>query len=126
MQGHVDGTAKIVEKEPDGDSVRLTFEFADDGLLRYLVEKGYVTIDGASLTVTFVDDSQKRFGIMLIQHTQEKITLGKKEIGSRVNIEVDMVGKYVEKSVIGALGGSGGEGLRKLVEKVVTEVLSRK
>jgi len=85
-----------------------------------------VTIDGASLTVWFVDDSKKRFGVMLIQHTQEKITLGKKEVGSRVNIEVDMVGKYVEKSVVGALGGQGGEGLRNLVEKVVLEVLSRK
>ncbi|KAF5368397.1 hypothetical protein D9758_002192 [Tetrapyrgos nigripes] len=121
VQGHVDGTATIVERDPDGDSVRLTFEFGEDTLLRYLVEKGYVTIDGASLTVTFVDDTKKRFGIMLIQHTQEKITLGRKEIGSRVNIEVDMVGKYVEKSVTAALGGSGGEGLRKLVEKVVTE-----
>ncbi|KAK7465460.1 Riboflavin synthase alpha chain [Stygiomarasmius scandens] len=126
VQGHVDGTATIVERVPDGDSIRLGFEFPDSSLLRYLVEKGYVTIDGASLTVTFVDDSKKRFGVMLIQHTQEKITLGKKEAGSRVNIEVDMVGKYVEKSVVGALGGQGGEGLRNLVEKVVLEVLSRK
>lgn len=63
---------------------------------------------------------------MLIQHTQEKITLAKKKEGSLVNIEVDMVGKYVEKSVVAALGGGGGDGVRALVEKVVEDVLAKK
>lgn len=63
---------------------------------------------------------------MLIQHTQEKITLAKKKEGALVNIEVDMVGKYVEKSVVAALGGGGRDGMRALVEKVVEDVLAKK
>ena len=98
-------------------------------VIQYLVPKGYVAIDGASLTLTSVDDKQRTFGVMLIQHTQEKITLSKKAIGEKVNIEVDMVGKYVEKSVIAALGGgesSGQEGIEGLVRKVVLKVLEEK
>ncbi|TFY71323.1 hypothetical protein EVG20_g1677 [Dentipellis fragilis] len=129
--GHVDTTAVLISKTPDGDSVRLLFQLPEatpdrPSLLPYLVAKGYVAIDGTSLTVTSVDDAQRTFGIMLIQHTQEKITLPKKPVGAKVNIEVDMVGKYVEKSVLAALGGGGGEGVRALVEKVVEDVLAKK
>jgi len=85
-----------------------------------------VTIDGASLTLTSINDEQRTFSVMLIKHTQEKITLSKKEIGSKVNIEVDMIGKYVQKSVVAALGGSGDEGLKSLIEKVVEDVLAKK
>ena len=85
-----------------------------------------MTIDGASLTLTGVNDEQRTFSVMLIKHTQEMITLSKKEIGSKVNIEVDMVGKYVQKSVVAALGGSGDESLKTLIEKVVEDVLARK
>lgn len=76
--------------------------------------------------MTGVDDEQRSFSVMLIKHTQEMITLSKKEIGSKVNIEVDMVGKYVQKSVVAALGGSGDESLKSLIEKVVEDVLARK
>lgn len=85
-----------------------------------------MTIDGASLTLTGVDDSKRTFSVMLIQHTQQKITLAKKETGAKVNIEVDIVGKYVEKSVVAALGGTGGEGVRALVEKTVEDILAKK
>lgn len=61
---------------------------------------------------------------MMIRHTQEKITLSKKPIGAKVNIEVDVVGKYVEKSVVAALGGGGGEGMRALLERIVEDVLA--
>lgn len=91
----------------------------------YLIPKGYVAIDGASLTLTEVNDSQRVFGVMLIQHTQEKITLAKKADGARVNIEVDMVGKYVGKSVIAALGGGGEDGIRRLVEKAVENLVAK-
>lgn len=63
---------------------------------------------------------------MLIQHTQEKISLSKKAIGAKVNIEVDMVGKYVQKSVLAALEGGGGQGMRTLVEQIVEDVLVKK
>lgn len=91
----------------------------------YLIPKGYVAIDGASLTLTEVDDSQRIFGVMLIQHTQEKISLAKKADGARVNIEVDMVGKYVGKSVIAALGDGGEDVIRRLVEKAVEDVVAK-
>ncbi|ETW87142.1 hypothetical protein HETIRDRAFT_447731 [Heterobasidion irregulare TC 32-1] len=131
VQGHVDTTATLISKIPDGDSLRLLFQLpeptpARPSLLPYLIPKGYVAIDGTSLTLTSVDDAQRTFGIMLIQHTQEKITLSKKAVGAQVNIEVDMVGKYVEKSVVAALQGGGGEGVKALVEKVVEAVLAKK
>ncbi|KAJ7459157.1 hypothetical protein B0H11DRAFT_2160615 [Mycena galericulata] len=131
VQAHVDTTATVVERTPDGDSLRLTFEFAEPtaarpSLLGYLIPKGYVTIDGASLTLTGVDDAARRFSVMLIQHTQEKITLGKKQLGATVNIEVDIVGKYVEKSVKAALGGGGDAGLRGMVESIVESILAKK
>lgn len=95
-------------------------------MLSYLIPKGYVTVDGASLTLTDVNDTRRTFSLMLIQHTQEKITLSRKAIGSKVNIEVDMVGKYVEKSVKAALGGDGDAGLKSLVENIVTGILAKK
>jgi riboflavin synthase len=95
--------------------------------LPYLIPKGYITIDGTSLTLTEVDDEKRTFGIMLIQHTQQKITLGRKEIGSKVNVEVDMVGKYVEKSVRATMSGQGGSTeWRGLIEKIVEDVLAKK
>ena len=131
IKAHVDTTATLISRTPDGDSVRLLFQLpeptlARPSLLPYLIPKGYVTIDGASLTLTVVNDADRTFGVMLIKHTQEKITLGKKPVGSRVNIEVDMVGKYVEKSVTAALSGDGGDRVRALVEKVVEDALAKK
>jgi riboflavin synthase len=95
-------------------------------LLPFIVEKGYVALDGASLTVTQVDDEARTFGVMLITHTQERITLGTKPVGTLVNVEVDMVGKYVAKSVAASLSGRGSEGTRALLEKVVEDVLKKK
>lgn len=131
-QGHVDDTAMLISRTPDGDSLRLLFQLNDatntrESLLPYLIPKGYITIDGTSLTLTEVDDEKRTFGIMLIQHTQQKITLGRKVIGSKVNIEVDMVGKYVEKSVRATLSGRGGSTeWQGLIEKTVEKVLAKK
>ncbi|KAI1793104.1 Lumazine-binding protein [Ganoderma leucocontextum] len=130
VQAHVDTTATLVDRAPDGDSLRLLFQLPEPtperpSLLPYLIPKGYVAIDGTSLTLTVVDDARRTFGVMLIKHTQEKITLSKKPAGAKVNIEVDMVGKFVVKSVHAALGGGGGP-LRDLVEKVVEDVLVKK
>jgi riboflavin synthase len=121
----------LIDIQPDGDSLRLTFQLPiptpeRPSLLPYLIPKGFIAIDGASLTLTAVDDNKRTFGVMLIQHTQEKISLSKKLVGSKVNIEVDMVGKYVQKGVEAALGGGGDGGMRALVERVVEEVLAKK
>jgi riboflavin synthase len=94
-QGHVDTTARITSKIPDGNSIRYVFTLPTPTQLPYIIEKGYITIDGASLTVTQMDDASSTFGIMLISHSQEKLTLTSKEEGDEVNIEVDCVGKYV-------------------------------
>ncbi|KAK0208712.1 hypothetical protein DFS33DRAFT_1305154 [Desarmillaria ectypa] len=130
VQGHVDTTATVIDCLADGDSLRISFELPEPSdsrpsLLPYLIPKGYVTIDGTSLTLTDVNDSKRTFSVMLIQHTQEKITLSKKKIGAKVNIEVDMVGKYVEKSVSAALAGDGGQ-LRPLIERILADVLAKK
>jgi riboflavin synthase len=132
VQAHVDTTATILSRTPDGDSIRVAFELAPPtpevpSVLQYIVPKGYIALDGASLTVTEVDDSSRTFGVMLIQHTQERITLGTKKVGEKVNVEVDMVGKYVEKSVVAALSGEDGHtGINALIRKVVEDVLKEK
>ena len=124
-QAHVDSTATILERVPDGDSVRVTFALEDRTLLPYLIPKGYIALDGTSLTLTGVDDARQTFSVMLIKHTQERVTVGLKGVGEKVNVEVDMVGKYVYKSVAAALDGEGSTALRQLVERAVEDVLRR-
>lgn len=126
----MDTTATIASKTPDGNSIRYTFTLdthpslpAPSSLSGSLIPKGYVTIDGTSLTLT--ECGGDGFGIMLIAHSQEKVTLAGKEVGERVNVEVDSVGKFVGKAVEGALSGQGelGRGLERLIERVVERVL---
>ena len=101
VQGHVDGVGTVVGREPLTDgSTRIVVEMPP-GLARYVVEKGSVTVDGVSLTVTGVDDGapggSARFGVALIPHTLAVTTLGVREPGDRVNLEVDVLAKYVER-----------------------------
>lgn len=92
--GHVDGTGKIVEKTVKSDSLLFAFDL-EPGLDRYIVEKGSVAVDGISLTVNRCE--KNRFCVNIIPHTAEKTTLGLLKIGERVNIETDILGKYVYK-----------------------------
>jgi len=115
-----------VSKSRDGDSCHLVFRLEQPDLFPYLIPKGYVAIDGASLTLTAVSDSECTFSVMLIKHTQEKITLASKQSGEKVNIEVDMMGKYVEKSVLAAFRADSSSQLRTVIEKVVESVLASK
>lgn len=126
VQGHVDTIATILETREDGNAITFRFEPRDRSVLRYIVEKGYVTLDGASLTVVAVDDDAGWWEIMLIAYSQEKVVMAKKGKGEDVNVEVDMVGKYVEKSVAGyfeGAGGSGGAMLEKMVQRLVDQRL---
>lgn len=127
VQGHVDTTATIQSVTPDGNALTFRFKPRDPAVLRYIVEKGYVTIDGASLTITKVEDGPEGFWeVMLIAYTQEKVVTASKGPGEEVNVEVDQVGKYVEKSVAGYFeDGSKGEFaiLEKMVSKLVDERL---
>jgi riboflavin synthase len=94
MAGHVDGLAHIVAIEPDARSQRWTFELPRE-LARYAAPKGSIAIDGVSLTINEVDGC--RFGVNLIPHTVEVTTLGDRKVGDAVNIEVDLVARYVER-----------------------------
>jgi riboflavin synthase len=98
VQGHVDGVGAVAARTPgDGwDTVRFT---VPPGLARYLVEKGSVTVDGVSLTV--VETGPDWFTVGLIPTTLDRTTLGRKLVGEPVNLEVDVVAKYVEKLVGG-------------------------
>jgi riboflavin synthase len=98
VQGHVDatGTVRSVETEGDGNLVWLD---APVGVLRYLVEKGSITVDGVSLTVAALDD--RGFAVALVQHTLEVTTLGALQPGDAVNLEADVLAKYVERLLPG-------------------------
>lgn len=125
MQGHVDTTAQILSVTPDGNSLVFRLQPRDKGVLRYVVEKGYVTLDGASLTVTKVDDAEGWWEIMLIAYTQERIVTASKKPGDKVNVEIDMVGKYVEKSVQGYFEGTR-QGNPAILEKMVARIVEEK
>lgn len=94
VSGHVDGTGKVTETRPLGQSLQLTFE-APDSVARYLVAKGSICIDGISLTVN--ETAGRSFNVVLIPHTQDIVHLHRKRAGDRVNLEADLVGKYVER-----------------------------
>ena len=94
VQGHVDGVGEVLEVRPAGDGREMTFALPA-GLERYLVEKGSITLDGVSLTVASLDG--ERFGVALIPHTLDATTLGDRAPGDRVNVEVDVMAKYVER-----------------------------
>ncbi|KAJ4840657.1 hypothetical protein Tsubulata_023633 [Turnera subulata] len=97
VQGHVDGTGTIVSKEREKDSLWIKVKVEDDGLLRYVVPKGFIAVDGTSLTVVDVFDEEKCFNFMLVAYTQENVVIPLKEVGEKVNLEVDILGKYVER-----------------------------
>jgi riboflavin synthase len=94
VQGHVDGTARISKVTPEGEAKIYEFETAK-GVSRYIVEKGSIAVDGISLTV--VKTAPERFAVSLLRQTLERTTLGGKGVGDRVNIEVDLLAKYIEK-----------------------------
>jgi riboflavin synthase len=94
VSGHIDGLARVVSIEADARSQRWTFELPPE-LARYAAPKGSIAIDGVSLTVNEVDGA--RFGVNLIPHTIDVTTLGDRKAGDTVNIEVDMIMRYVER-----------------------------
>ncbi|WP_327085866.1 riboflavin synthase [Nonomuraea sp. NBC_01738] len=96
VQGHVDGTATLLSRDPGEHWDNLRFSLPPD-LSRYVAEKGSIAIDGISLTVTTVDEDS--FGVSLIPTTLRLTTMGAREPGDLVNLEVDVIAKYVEKLV---------------------------
>jgi len=98
VQGHVDGQGVIVNKREEKDAVWFTIQPEDSSLMKYIVNKGYIAVDGTSLTLCNVED--KTFEFMLVPFTQDHVIIPKKQVGDRVNLEVDIMGKYVEKFLI--------------------------
>ena len=94
VSGHVDGVGKIASITPDADSHRFRFD-APAAISRLIAAKGSITIDGVSLTVNDVDGDT--FGVNIIPHTMAVTTLGKKPVGDTVNLEVDMLARYVAR-----------------------------
>lgn len=94
VSGHIDGMGTITNYENEDNAVWVTIE-ASKEILRYIVQKGSITIDGISLTVAYVDETA--FKVSIIPHTKDITTLLRKKAGEVVNLECDMVGKYIEK-----------------------------
>ena len=109
VSGHVDGVGRLVTIKPEGDSRLYTFE-VPAAQARYLIEKGSVAIDGISLTVFAIRG--RRFSVALIPHTLKLTTLGFKRPGATVNVESDMLVKYVER-MLGAVPGARASNGRK-------------
>lgn len=102
VAGHVDGTGRIVRMERDDTAIWITISTAP-AILKYIIGKGSVTIDGVSLTVAYVDESV--FKVSVIPHTQEVTTLTGKKTGDVVNLENDMIARYVERLMQKKEGG---------------------
>lgn len=109
VQGHVDGTGRVVALTHEGGAIRARFA-APPGILRYVVEKGFVAVDGASLSVTGYDNTS--LGVSLVGYTLKHTILGSRRVGDLVNLEADIIAKYVEKFG----GGRGGITLEFLAE----------
>jgi riboflavin synthase len=94
VSGHVDGVGEIVERQPDGASLRFTI-LAPAALARFIAAKGSITLDGVSLTVNEVEDD--RFGVNIIPVTQDKTNFGTLQPGDRVNLEIDLLARYLAR-----------------------------
>jgi len=100
VQGHVDETGTILEFKPEGDALWIKISLSRN-LLPYVVPKGYIAVDGTSLTVCEVNHKEQWFNLMLIAHTQKHIVVPKKKVGELVNLEADAMGKYALSAVRG-------------------------
>ena len=100
VQGHVDGTGTIASRNPGEHWEDVRVETTPE-ILKYVAEKGSIAVDGVSLTVTDVDDASGTFGISLIPTTLELTVLGRNKVGDTVNLEVDVIAKYVERLIAG-------------------------
>jgi riboflavin synthase len=108
VSGHVDGVGTVVDKRCDARSVRFTVEVPAP-LAKYIAEKGSICVDGISLTVNEVNGA--RFGVNIVPHTLTETTLGETETGRRVNLEVDILARYMERLLLGDKAAECGSGV---------------
>ncbi|KAI8851883.1 hypothetical protein BC829DRAFT_424957 [Chytridium lagenaria] len=134
VQGHVDCTIILDSVQPDPpNSLLMTFHVPPTTAsipdpIKFIVTKGYVCLNGTSLTVVSVDRASRKFSVMLIAHTQTAVNLPKYKVGSRINLEVDEIGKYIESIVVSMLEqkAEGDGGLNELIRRVVDERIDAK
>lgn len=98
VSGHVDGIATVVDKVADGRSIKFKFKVPEN-LAKYIAEKGSICINGISLTVNQVDD--QHFSVNIVPHTLQQTTLAETHVGSMVNLEVDLLARYLERLMLG-------------------------
>ena len=110
VSGHVDGIGRMTAREDDARSIRMTFEVPGE-LSRYIARKGSICVDGVSLTINEV--SGNTFGLNIIPHTAEVTTMGAYEAGTAVNIEVDLLARYIERMLGSDAGGLSVDFLRE-------------
>ncbi len=108
VSGHVDGIGTVVEKKADGRSIRFKFK-APDNLAKYIAEKGSICINGISLTVNSVDGGH--FSVNIVPHTLQETTLGTTEVGASVNLEVDLLARYLERLMQGETAAHSASGV---------------
>ncbi|CAI9284610.1 unnamed protein product [Lactuca saligna] len=96
LQGHVDGTGEIVSMEVEGDSLWIKAKMSPE-ILNFIMAKGFIAGDGTSLTVVDMLDEKEYFKFLLVEYTQQKVVIPLKKIGLKVNLEMDILGKYVER-----------------------------
>lgn len=105
VSGHVDGVGEVVSRSPDGRSERFRLR-APKELAKYIAHKGSITVDGTSLTVNAVDGDE--FELNIVPHTIEKTVIGTYKAGSRVNLEVDVIARYLERLLLGDKAAESG------------------
>ena len=113
VQGHVDGVGRVAALLPQGDTCLARFQ-APPAVMRYVVPKGFIAVDGVSLTVVERDDSS--FTVSLVPHTLANTILGRYQVGDRVNLEADIIGKYVERFMMDRERSSTGLSLEFLAQ----------
>ena len=114
VSGHVDGIGELVELKPDASSWRLSFKVPDE-LAKYIAEKGSITINGISLTVNTVNGAL--FSVNIVPHTLKETTLADIKVGSHVNLEVDLLARYMERLLLGEAAAKP--------KSAITEILLR-
>ncbi|OIQ69976.1 riboflavin synthase [mine drainage metagenome] len=107
VQGHVDGVAVVASRTPGDGWENVSFK-VPGSLMEFIVEKGSITLDGVSLTVAELDDANSSITVALIPETLKVTTLGAAQVGARVNVEVDVLGKYVARAIAARMDGKNG------------------
>jgi riboflavin synthase len=117
VSGHVDGLGEVIAKSEDARSIRFTVK-APDELAKYIAHKGSVTVDGTSLTVNSVKGAE--FELNIVPHTAQETIMSEYEVGRKVNLEVDLVARYLERLLLGDKAANayaeGGLNMQKLME----------